>query len=707
MDTPSSPAHASEHDSASWWYLIHTKLYRYRALLRKYWWLVLFTACAGLAIGAWRTAHQQVVYVSIGRMMVSGKINLPEGVTYTEEMNLFIATQRELMQDEAVRQRAAALVRSANPDVSVTPIDLVVAPLPQTSIFILSATGPEPVYPQKFLDAVMHEYIATRREMRTQKSEDAESSIEDEIARVQGDLRKEEERLITFQRENNVGFLEQGGNSAGAYLAKLNTQLAELKKEAQLLDLFQPDQKLARDENQREQRDEKAAGNDGAGGDPRALNRPDAEYARARQQIEVLRSERAEYAKDLRPKHPIIVELDRQITQQQQLVDVFRKQSAEDLSRRREATRLEIQNLEKTIQEWEAKALDLSQRLAEYSGIQAGIVRKRAQLESLSRSKGNVEINRNVDQDVVSIRQRASVAQPQKPGIGRTIGTGVGLGLLVGLLFLVLIDQLDDRVASYTEFQSHFRDRVFAQIPHSPSDIETGAPCILMPEDERHAFAEAFRSLRSSIIFLPVEGPRPKVILVTSAVPNEGKSTVAMNFAVTLALAGSRVLLVDGDLRRGELHRSFGLGNEAGLGDVLSLRKSLEEAVQLTLIPGLQLLSRGRGVPNPGELYLGKNTDEFLKTVHAEYDYVVMDSSPVMAADDTTSLAPKADATVFVFRFTSSSTRASRKALELLRERQSNIIGIVCNDVSEAMQEYYYYRYADYYASAKSDSGNV
>ncbi|HSI11607.1 MAG TPA: polysaccharide biosynthesis tyrosine autokinase [Chthoniobacter sp.] len=703
MDTPSSPAHASEHDSASWWYLIHTKVYRYRALLRKYWWLVLFTTCLGLAIGAWRTAHQQVVYVSTGRMMVSGKINLPEGATYTEEMNLFIATQRELMQDEAVRQRAAALVRSSNPDIAVTPIDLLVAPLPQTSIFILNAAGPEPAYPQKFLDAVMHEYIATRREMRTQKSEDAESSIEDEIARVQGDLRKEEEKLIAFQRENNVGFLEQGGNSAGAYLAKLNTQLAELKKESQLLDLFQPDQKIARDENQRE---EKAAANDGTGGDPRALNRPDAEYARARQQIEVLRTERNEYAKDLRPKHPIIVELDRQVTQQQQLIDVFRKQSSEDLARRREATRLEIQNLEKTIQEWEAKALELSQRLAEYSAIQSGISRKRAQLESLSRSKGNVEINRNVDQDVVSIRQRASVAQPQKPGAARMIGTAIGLGLIVGLLFLVLVDQLDDRVASYTEFQSHFRERVFAQIPHSPSDTQTGAPPIIIPEDERHAYAEAFRSLRSSIVFLPVVGPRPKVLLITSAVPNEGKSTVAMNFAVTLALSGSRVLLVDGDLRRGELHRAFGLSNEAGLGDVLSRQKSLEQALQFTLIPGLQLLSRGRGVPNPGELYLGKDTDEFLKTVHAEFDYVVMDSSPVMAADDTTSLAPKVDATVFVFRFTSSSTRASRKALELLRERQSNIIGIVCNDVSEAMQEYYYYRYPDYYAAARSDNAN-
>ncbi len=705
MDAPSSPPAAHEKDAGSWWYLIHTKVYRYRALLGKYWWLVLFATCAGLAVGAWKTARQQVVYVSTGRMMVSGKINLPEGATYTEEMNLFISTQRELMQDEAVRQRAENLVRTANPEIAVSPVELTVAPLPQTSIFILTATGTEPLYPQKFLDAVMHEYSATRREMRTEKSESAESSIEDEIMRVQADLQKEEDRLIAFQRENNVGYLEQGGNSAGAYLGKLNTQLAELKNEAQLLDLFQLDQKIARDENAPAAKpgDTEARRN----GDPRLANGPEIEYARAKQQIEVLRTERAEYAKDLRPKHPIIVDLDRQIAQEQQLIDVFRKQSTEELQRRREATRLEIQNLEKTINEWEAKALDLSQRMADYSGIQASITRKRAELESLSRSKGNVEINRNVDQDVISVRQHASPAQLQKLGVVRTIGTAVALGLFAGLFFLVLIDQLDDRVASYTEFQSHFRERVLAQIPHSPADRENGTAGLLMPDDERHAFAEAFRSLRSSVVFLPVAGMKPKIFLITSAVPNEGKSTVTMNFAITLSLGGSRVLLVDGDLRRGELHRAFGLSNESGLSDVLGGREALADAMQLTLVPGLTLLSRGPGVANPGELYLGRSADEFLKAVHAEFDYVVIDSSPVMAADDTTTFAPKTDATIFVFRFTSSSTRASRKALELLRERQTNIMGIVCNDVSEAMQEYYYYRYPDYYASAGSDRAKV
>src|SRR5580698_1324841 len=137
MDHHAAPA--SSGTSGTWRYLLHTKVYRYRALLGKYWWLVLFTTMAGLAAGAWTNAHQQAVYVSTGRMMVSGKINLPEGAAYSEEMNYFMTTQRELMQDEAIRQRAENRVRTHFPEIPVTPVELKVAPLPQTSIFILTA----------------------------------------------------------------------------------------------------------------------------------------------------------------------------------------------------------------------------------------------------------------------------------------------------------------------------------------------------------------------------------------------------------------------------------------------------------------------------------------------------------------------------------------------------------------------------------------
>jgi capsular exopolysaccharide synthesis family protein len=399
-----------------------------------------------------------------------------------------------------------------------------------------------------------------------------------------------------------------------------------------------------------------------------------------------------------------MVDLDEQIAQQQQLIDAFRKQSTEELKRRRDAATLEIRNLETTIKDWEAKAAANSERLNQYAAIQTGIARLRAQLESLGKSKGNVEITRNVDQEIISVRQKATPAVPVRLGVAKTLLIGFFCGLLAGLLALVIINPFDDRIDSVVDFQATFDDRLLATIPHVSGPVGAADVSPLLPDDERHTFVESMRSLRSSIFFLPIEGPPPKVFLITSAVPNEGKSTVALNFAITMAMFDVRVLLVDGDLRRGELHRAFDLPNEAGLGDVLSGDCSLQRAAQPTRIRGLSLLSRGVTVTNPGELFLSTDADRFLRAAAAQYDYVILDSAPVTAADDTSSLAPKVDATLFVFRFAASSVRISRKALDTLHERQVNVLGIVCNDVNESLQDYYYYRYSDYYGSQKKET---
>ncbi len=671
-------------------------------LLRKYWWVVAFGVALGTGIAAWMVASQKQIYMSQARMMVSGKINLPEGGSFSEEMTHFMNTQGELMKDEAIRTRAEAYVRTTAAEIPVSMVMLRVEPLPQTSIFALTATGEEPLYTQKFLDAILHEYIATRREMRSQKGEFAAVAIDDEIERVAAELRKEEDRLLAFQRDNKTGFLEQEGNAAAAYLSKLNTRLAELRNESQLLDLFDADQQIARDRKM-----PKPDGGDLREGDPRtpSATGPLLEYERARQRIETLKAERAGYARDLTPRHPIMVELDEQIAQQQQLIDTFRKQSTEELKRRRDATTLEIRNLETTVKEWEAKAASNSERLTQHAGIQAGISRMRAQYENLSRSKGSVEITRNVDQEIISVRQKATPAQTARFGVARTLTTGFVLGLLGGIVCLLGISMFDDRIDSVVDFQATFPDRLLATIPHVSCAVGAVDVAPLLPDDERHTFVESMRSLRSSIFFLPVEGPPPRTFLVTSAVPNEGKSTVALNFAITMAMFDVRVLLVDGDLRRGELHHALDLPNGAGFGDVLNGDCALQSAVQQTRVPGLSLLSRGSTVQNPGELFLSTDTDRFLRAADAQYDYVIMGSAPVTAADDTSSLAPKVHATLFVFRFATSSMRISQKALDTLRERQVNVLGLVCNDVDESLQDYYYYRYSEYYGSQKKDAG--
>jgi len=271
--------------------------------------------------------------------------------------------------------------------------------------------------------------------------------------------------------------------------------------------------------------------------------------------------------------------------------------------------------------------------------------------------------------------------------------------LLVGLSMIFLLDYIDDRFSSPADVQSGLDEHLLGQIP---TQKHKGTLAPLRENDPRHPFAESLRGLRSSLLYLPVEGERPKTILVTSAVPDEGKSTIALNLAITMAFAKVPVLLVDGDLRRGSLHKSLGLNSCPGVSEFLQEKASLEQCIVRTSYPGMDLIPCGKQAQNPGELLLGPRLEQFLRQIYDLYQYVIFDSSPIMAADDSTSLAPKLDAAIFVVRFGHSSAKVAKRALELLSDRQANVIGVVCNDVSEVYGEYYQYKYSEYYGSQKS-----
>ena len=131
-------------------------------------------------------------------------------------------------------------------------------------------------------------------------------------------------------------------------------------------------------------------------------------------------------------------------------------------------------------------------------------------------------------------------------------------------------------MASFGEFQHQFTENVLGQIPKEKAK---GKVTLLQPDDARHVFAESYRNVRSSIFFMPYEGPRPKTLLITSAVPNEGKSTISSNLAITMALSGARTLLIDGDLRRGALREAFGISSKIGFSEVLKQEVNWREVV--------------------------------------------------------------------------------------------------------------------------------
>jgi capsular exopolysaccharide synthesis family protein len=266
------------------------------------------------------------------------------------------------------------------------------------------------------------------------------------------------------------------------------------------------------------------------------------------------------------------------------------------------------------------------------------------------------------------------------------------------LLVLFLLDRFDDRANSFTDLQEMFDEPVLSQIPREKQADQNGKLSLLRPDDKRHAFREAFRNLRSSLLYMSSEGRHPRILLVTSAIPNEGKSVTAANLAITLAQAGGRALLVDADLRKGVQHDRFGLESTPGLCEVLNGQTEWKAVLRPTQEPNLFLLARGRTSSNPSELFLGPTMQNLLKEAAAEFDWVVLDSAPVMAADDVATLAPRAEGVIFVLRANHTSARVARAALDLLYQRNVKIFGLAFNAVRTDSSEYYYYKYKSYYA---------
>jgi len=236
------------------------------------------------------------------------------------------------------------------------------------------------------------------------------------------------------------------------------------------------------------------------------------------------------------------------------------------------------------------------------------------------------------------------------------------------------------------------------QIPKIRLSPHKGIRHLLPAAGTQPAFAESFRNLRSSLLFMSGEDPQPKVILVTSAIPKEGKTTVASNLARTLAVSGSRVLLVDADVRRGSLHRIFGVGLKPGLVEVLSQGVSPALVVVPTAEPNLFLLPAGEAHNSSSDVLLRCRVDLLLHDLARQYNYIVIDSPPVLATDDAPCLGSYTDGAFMVVRASFTSSRMVVEALDRLRRRNVKVLGMLYNFAPRSTD--YYWRYNRDYHSA-------
>ncbi|MDX6766258.1 MAG: polysaccharide biosynthesis tyrosine autokinase [Candidatus Methylacidiphilales bacterium] len=684
---------------SSWSASFFTRMHRYKSLLRRRWWILALAVGLALVWQAYQIASAPVRYVSQSQMMVSPRISLPEKAAYLEESAQFFGTQMRLMNSPEIAARATNRTRTLQPDLPESFAVLRVDQVPKTSIFQLTATGSDPRWAQAWLNSIMEEFVRYKDEMRQTTSDKTLASITEQLIRLEKELEAHERSLFDYQKNNDVVVIQEQGNAAAQYLLNLEREQADLNKALQLLEMLTLDQRLsgtdstgkARTDTSQEQ-DGKAAERASDAANMIADNSAEQEYKKIRQDLQLKKNELAELTKYLRPRHPKLINLQEEVSRQESLLSLYREQSMQQIKTHKEALQIKLANTAKSIEEWSAKAIKANESIAEYKRLQADVERTKSTYERMADMAQNLDMSTNMDQSTIQILERATKAGAVRPNVAKGLGSGVVVGLLLGAGILFLLDRIDDRVNSFTELKDHFEEQVLGQIPEEQAS-DGRRLAILSADDERQVYSEAFRNIRSSLLYMAIEGERPRVLAVTSAIPGEGKSTISLNLATTMAFAGSKVVLVDADMRKGVLHEDLEMESGPGLSQVLGQKAGWRDVIRPSGIPGLDFIPRGKTSTQVGEMLINPVTTLMIRELKETYDYVVIDTPPVLAADDTPSLSPKVDGVIMVMRASYTSSRLTRSSLDILYHRQVHVLGLVFNFIDTNLPDYYHYQY--------------
>ena len=523
-------------------------------------------------------------------------------------------------------------------------------------------------------------------------------------------------RLNEFKRNNNIVMLNNGQNQDAEFLRQAEVEKNRLELQLSELDLLLTDLDGSLHQRERVSPATAAAAAAAPAAAPAAptaeatgttrnsaswagsavgFTRTELTYLEEQRKLSGLKRERDELIVSFLPQHPKVLALDREMERTKGTMADLQSEILEEAKGQKAGIERKLKTLNTQIEQKTKSAIDTSAKLGEHEYLSRQIEEGTKNLDQVRDLVRRFEVSEEMGTDAVTIMERASPAVQDIPEWIMPMVTGLAVGLAVGIITLLLFDRLDDRMNSFSEFQNLFpNEAILGQIPEQR---QRGDVALLRANDDRHLYAEAFRNVRSSVLFKNWKGKPPKTIMITSAVPNEGKTTVTSNLAVTMALAGARVLLADCDLRRGGVSELFKLPSSPGLSEVLRGKTHWRDAVQETSTRNLDLLARGEVFDQTSEMLLSRTAEEMLREMAEEYDYVIFDSAPVLVADDTGSFAPKIDAVLFVVRMSSTMARLSAKALDLLYDRQVNVGGVILNRSSSSLKEYTYYNYASYY----------
>ncbi len=426
--------------------------------------------------------------------------------------------------------------------------------------------------------------------------------------------------------------------------------------------------------------------------------------------LEPLAHERARIASDLgkaeklyKERHPAVQELREQVRMVEDKIREAIRGTLKALETDLAEAESEEKALREELQSVDKGMADSARRLNQFKRLESELISAKELYNSYLKKHGETTATSSASLGSVRVVDHAVVPMvPYKPKIVMNLAIGMVAGLLLGMFAMFVVEQLDDRIQSPREVEGFVGLEVLAMIPKLTEGLLAGDAPVLLNDQSALPEFESFRGLRAEIVTRLESVQGSKVVCILSAMQSEGKSTVTANLANVVAMEGRRVLVFDADLRRPSQRRLIGSEGGIGLDDVLRGKSTLEQAVQKSRIPGVDVLGAWDGTSGAAELAGAASFEEALRWARATYDYVLIDSAPVNQVSESALVARQANATFLVIREGQTRRSAAVAALRRLLGMRVNVAGAILNCAHSESRGYGY----NYYYSAYHAGGN-